>query len=48
MATPMVFRIYPARAPSPGARSENVEAAEGRLARNVGLRELFDVALGRP
>ena len=47
MATPMVFRIFPR-----GLRllvpSENVQAAEGRLARNVGLRELLDVARGRP
>ena len=47
MATPLVFRIFPR-----GLRllvpSENVQAAEGRLARNVGLHELLDVARGRP
>ena len=47
METPIVFQIFPR-----GLRllvpSGNLQAAEDRLARNVGLQELLDVARGRP
>jgi hypothetical protein len=47
MVTPMVFRIHP-RSLRLLVPEGNLEAAQRRRARNVSLRDLLDVARGRP